>query len=209
MGVHGEMLLNNYNEELGKVRDCIQRIHPIGEAKHIGLFECAAAMADIEVEHRRLQESNQAVEDLAMLVRRLARKVELNNPDLAGKAMDYLNRKGLQGSPLRDCTESEEDRSWAISKCPDCGGRGEILATGILYSPGHSGPSCGAFPCDRCGATGKITDEMLKWIEHGKILKKRRLSQFKNLISWAELRGVTLTEWSHIERGMVDNLAIE
>ena len=46
-------------------------------------------------------EMTQKVDDLAMLVRRLARKVQLNNPDLASKAMDYLKRKGLKGSPLR------------------------------------------------------------------------------------------------------------
>lgn len=44
------------------------------------------------------------VDDLAMLVRRLVRSLEKANPgtDLAPQALDYLKRKGLQGSPLRE-----------------------------------------------------------------------------------------------------------
>lgn len=44
------------------------------------------------------------IEDLAMLVTMLARKLRRAEPtsDLPGRATDYLCRKGLQGSPLRD-----------------------------------------------------------------------------------------------------------
>lgn len=42
------------------------------------------------------------VEDLAMLVKRLARKLELRGEnDLSAKAIDFLARKGLMGSILR------------------------------------------------------------------------------------------------------------
>lgn len=47
------------------------------------------------------------VDDLAALVRQLAhslKKSSLDN-DLADKAVDYLRRKGLQGSPLRGLVE--------------------------------------------------------------------------------------------------------
>ena len=47
----------------------------------------------------------QKIDDLAMLVRRLAKRVEIRNPTLAEQAMDYLKRKGLQGSPLRSTEE--------------------------------------------------------------------------------------------------------
>jgi hypothetical protein len=93
--------------------------------------------------------------------------------------------------------------------CPGCRGLGQILATGIQYAEGHSGPYCGEFPCDRCNGSGEIPDEMVRWIEHGKVLKKRPLSQRMNLISWSALRGMTLMQWSYIERGMVNNLGIE
>ncbi len=56
-------------------------------------------------ERDHLRNKLQTIDDLAMLVRRLARKVELNHPDFAEKAMDYLKRKGLQGSPLRSTSE--------------------------------------------------------------------------------------------------------
>ena len=47
--------------------------------------------------------SDPRVDDLAMLVKRLAHSLEKVSPDsdLPGKAIDYLKRKGLQGSPLR------------------------------------------------------------------------------------------------------------
>jgi hypothetical protein len=45
----------------------------------------------------------ETVDDLAMLVRRLAHSLRQAAPsnDLPDKALDYLQRKGLQGSPLR------------------------------------------------------------------------------------------------------------
>ena len=47
--------------------------------------------------------SRAQVDEMAMLIRRLARAVKKANPssDLPEKAMDYLTRHGLQGSPLR------------------------------------------------------------------------------------------------------------
>jgi len=43
------------------------------------------------------------VDELSMLVRRLARSLKTANPDsgLPGRAMDYLKSKGLEGSALR------------------------------------------------------------------------------------------------------------
>lgn len=44
-----------------------------------------------------------AMEDLAMLVKKLVRSIRLGVPELqlADRAMDYLKRNGLEGSPLR------------------------------------------------------------------------------------------------------------
>jgi len=54
-------------------------------------------------ERDHLRNKLQTIDDLAMLVRRLAKKSA--GTDLAEKAMDYLKRKGLQGSPLRSTEE--------------------------------------------------------------------------------------------------------
>jgi hypothetical protein len=53
-------------------------------------------------------------DDLAMLVVRLARSLNNHHPDnvLSAQAMDYLRRKGLQGSPLRR-TEALDARTIA------------------------------------------------------------------------------------------------
>ncbi len=47
-------------------------------------------------------ELNAVIGDLAMLVRRLVRSIDHDPSGLTALAMDYLKRKGLQGSPLRD-----------------------------------------------------------------------------------------------------------
>lgn len=93
--------------------------------------------------------------------------------------------------------------------CPSCSGRGKILATGIQYAPGHSGPYCGEFPCDRCGGSGSISDDMLKWIEHGKTLKQKRLAKRITLREYCLANEISAVDRSAIERGMVDNLAVE
>lgn len=51
--------------------------------------------------------ADQRVDDLAMLVRRLVRKLEKECPgtDLVPQALDYLHRKGLAGSPLREASQ--------------------------------------------------------------------------------------------------------
>lgn len=51
------------------------------------------------------------VDDLSMLVRRLVHALSKAAPDhtLPAKAMDYLQRKGLQGSPLRDEAVKRDD----------------------------------------------------------------------------------------------------
>lgn len=50
-----------------------------------------------------LAELERVTDDLAALVRKLVRSLRKTAPDneLADKALDYLKRKGLQGSPLR------------------------------------------------------------------------------------------------------------
>ncbi len=56
------------------------------------------------------------VDDLAALVRRLARSLSKAAPDndLPAKAVDYLQRKCLQGSPLRYEAIKRDDVAWAV-----------------------------------------------------------------------------------------------
>lgn len=51
------------------------------------------------------------IDDLSALVRRLAQALCKASPDndLPAKALDYLQRKGLQGSPLRSAPKPSDD----------------------------------------------------------------------------------------------------
>ncbi|HJV72703.1 MAG TPA: hypothetical protein VJ654_00650 [Noviherbaspirillum sp.] len=67
---------------------------------------CGDTLAAIGAAIQELQamQPDHRVDDLVALVRQLARSLSKAAPDhaLPAKAMDYLQRKGLQGSPLRD-----------------------------------------------------------------------------------------------------------
>lgn len=56
-------------------------------------------------------ELEREADDLAALVARLAHALRKAAPgnDLPEKAMDYLRRKGLQGSPMRETSENAGD----------------------------------------------------------------------------------------------------
>lgn len=56
-------------------------------------------------------ELNRVVDDLSALVRQLAHRLGKAAPDsdLPSKALDYLKRNGLQGSPLRS-TEGQRSK---------------------------------------------------------------------------------------------------
>lgn len=77
--------------------------------------------AELRAECEKLRNSSSCVDDLSALVRQLVQHLRKAAPDndLAGKALDYLKRKGLQGSPLRserdDAAELEAQKiydSW-------------------------------------------------------------------------------------------------
>jgi hypothetical protein len=93
--------------------------------------------------------------------------------------------------------------------CPSCQGKKEVLATGIRYQRGFKGKYWRTFTCERCKGAGTITDEMKQWIEHGQVLKQRRLQRRMNFVQAADELGISITALSRIELGMVDNLAIE
>lgn len=72
-------------------------------------------IAAIESERERVSE-NAIVNDMALLIKRMARSIAVGSAGangIADKALDYLKRKGLQGSILRDenCGTSMESQS--------------------------------------------------------------------------------------------------
>lgn len=78
--------------------------------------------AELKAEVEGLRNSSSCVDDLSALVRQLVHRLRKAAPDndLPEKALDYLKRKGLQGSPLRnehdDAAEREAQKiyeSWA------------------------------------------------------------------------------------------------
>lgn len=79
-------------------------------------------IAELKAENEALRSSSSCVEDLSALVRQLVHRLRKASPDndLPEKALDYLRRKGLQGSPLRNerdkATEHEAQKiyeSWS------------------------------------------------------------------------------------------------
>lgn len=72
---------------------------------------------DVDIKHLRidnaqlqyaLEQSETIVDDLAQLVTRLVRQLRKANPDneLSEKALDYLKRKELYRSPLREVSNA-------------------------------------------------------------------------------------------------------
>jgi hypothetical protein len=70
----------------------------------------ASQEADTQEPVARGNEHPALVQDLAMTVRRLVRRLEKDSPgtDTAAQALDFLRRKGLQGSILRAAPPSQE-----------------------------------------------------------------------------------------------------
>ena len=73
--------------------------------------ESNRAKAEIEQLKYLLEQSENVVGDLSYLVKQLVHSIKMDRPDnvLAERAMDYLKRKELCGSPLRDETEKLRD----------------------------------------------------------------------------------------------------
>lgn len=85
--------------------------------------------------------------------------------------------------------------------CPSCNG-----------AKGHGGISCPGFKtfwmeCDLCQGTGAITAKKLKRYEAGKEKQKDRRARGLTLREEAKRLGISPTELSKIERGLVDEQA--
>jgi hypothetical protein len=89
---------------------------------HAQVITIQAERDQLKAENEALRNSSSCVDDLSALVRQLVHRLKKSSPDndLPEKALDYLKRKGLQGSPLRserdDSAELEAQKiydSWA------------------------------------------------------------------------------------------------
>ena len=76
-----------------------------------GVLELLAERDALLAERDALKKDAECVDDLSALVRQLVQKLRKAAPesDLPERALDYLKRKGLQGSPFRSGTDIEDE----------------------------------------------------------------------------------------------------
>lgn len=89
--------------------------------------------------------------------------------------------------------------------CPTCDSKGELIASGIRYGEGSSGPYSQMAPCPDCLGKKTLTAEQLKWKERGKNIREWRRAKGLTLIQAANRFGLRVTELSGIESGRIDN----
>jgi len=90
--------------------------------------------------------------------------------------------------------------------CPDCHGKGHFIGVSHFdMVDGKSYNKFGKIPCRLCEATGAVPDEMQKWSDIGKRIRADRLKRKEVQRVAASRMGLTLKEYSEIERGAVDN----
>lgn len=90
--------------------------------------------------------------------------------------------------------------------CPMCSGDGFIIAAGIIYAEGHSGPPVDRLPCPRCSGKCSISWDEFRWGLKGDQLRSERENMGLGLRQAADLWGMKPSELSDIESGKVDNL---
>ena len=90
--------------------------------------------------------------------------------------------------------------------CPDCHGKGYFI--GVVHydlKDGGSYNKFGKIPCSLCEATGEVPDETQKWIDIGKQMRADRLKRKEVQRVAASRMGLTLKEYSDMERGRINN----
>lgn len=93
--------------------------------------------------------------------------------------------------------------------CPGCRGRGHLMAYFIRYKPGHCGPSCRELPCHVCNGAKSVPEESLRWMEHGDMLRNRRINAGIGMREGADRLGIRASELCEIENGRVSNFHID
>lgn len=107
-GIDAVIRLENENERLRQEIDGLKAaLEAISVAEETLRGELEGADALHEAEKQMHAKTKAKTEDLAMLVKKLVQSMRNGalEPQLADKAMGYLKRNGLEGSPLRMCHE--------------------------------------------------------------------------------------------------------
>lgn len=87
--------------------------------------------------------------------------------------------------------------------CPSCNGEKEIK---IFPRKSKDGSIICTVPCSRCNQSGELNK---KFYDHGKLLRKDRVSRRSGLFQEATLRNLDPMIYSQMEQGSIDNLNIE
>ena len=119
---------------------------------------------------------------------------------LASLARLLAMQKQLPSSIASDCSSVEDS-----VVCPDCKGKGKVLAMFIKYEQGHSGPPFKEVPCHFCNGARRIPSSQLDWIKTGKEIRQFRRTNDLTLGEAAELWGIKVSEVSRLERGKDNN----
>ena len=90
-------------------------------------------------------------------------------------------------------------------KCWDCDG------TGILQMLAFEKKKVAGIEieCERCDGSGKVPQDMERWVERGKKLKEKRIGMRINLHKFAEQLQCLPIDLSKAERGIVDPREME
>lgn len=184
-------------EALGEIGDALGCDPDTGGAQHI-----LTAIA------RKEAQAGKTVDDLAALVRRLAHALRKATPghELPGRALDYLKRKGLQGTPLRSQLgrEGKMKKATMAVKTRD-GGAIEIagwqLACGaVVHRTPHSGVKWRVFYDDAWSVSDTVTggafahgNSMADAVGRYRALVRQHGPDFETELQ--ARRGVFLSQW--------------
>jgi len=98
--------------------------------------------------------------------------------------------------------------------CPDCGiikdkDGNEVKGKVFCHvNRGNKPHSWEFLNCPRCDGTGEIPDEAVKWIKHGEVIRKKRLSENETIRDVAIRLKTSPVFISEVERGKIYNLDI-
>lgn len=87
--------------------------------------------------------------------------------------------------------------------CPSCLGAKSVMA--IIDRRGAAGMPTGSVervPCRVCGGSGEISEELAAAIHAGEQLRAERLARGETMREAATARGISVVEYSKLERGL-------
>lgn len=91
-----------------------------------------------------------------------------------------------------------------MSRCPACDGAKTVVAFGIRYAPGHSGPPHRELPCHVCDGIGEVSGEQVSRMERGGRFRRHRVDVLRLGLREAAIKwGMKPSELSYIEQGKV------